>query len=151
MKYLIIFLAIFSLNFTSKVNTKSSSDFIRTTLYKGTLNGNISIQLYLNEQESPCGGNKTILNAMYKYENQEKWILLSVTSDLKKKYCFVEDNFTGVIFLEESGTNLNGKWISPNTKKQFKVILEKVEANKSTIEKLNDILFDDLLYNKNDC
>jgi len=129
-----------------------SSEIIRNFLYKGTLNGTIKIRLYLNEQEHPCGGNRTILNAMYKYDNQEKWLLLDATADKeKKKYCMVEDNFTGVLFLEENGNLLNGNWISPDAKKQFKIELEKVDLDKTTIEKLDEILFDDLLYNKSDC
>lgn len=128
-------------------------NYPRKVLYKGTLNDNIKIWLYLNEQEHPCGGNLTILNAMYKYDEQDKWILLNVTTDKQKmNYCMVEDNFTGALFLEEKENALNGYWISTNTKKQFKVKLEKLKSdNTPTIEKLDEILFDDLLYNKNDC
>lgn len=132
--------------------TSATSQFIRTTLYRGTLNETVNISLYLNEQEHPCGGNLTILSAMYKYDDQDKWLLLSVTTDaLKKKYCLVEDYFTGVLFLEENGSHFNGTWISPNAKKQFKIELETVPADKFFIEKLDEILFDDLLYHKNDC
>ncbi len=139
--------------YSSVENSNSdSSEFIRTDLYKGTLNGTIKIWLYLKEQEHPCGGNITILDAMYKYDNQEKWLLLNVTTDKeKKRYCLVEDNFTGVLFLKRSGDFLNGNWISPNTQKQFKIKLEKVKLDKATIEKLDETLFDDLIYNKNDC
>jgi len=137
---------------SSSETISNNSDFLRTVLYKGTLNGTIKIWLYLKEQEHPCGGSLTFLYAMYKYDNQEKWILLSVTTDkLKKKYCMVEDNFSGVLFLEENESKFNGNWISPDTKKQFKIELEKVDLNKTTIEKLDETLFDDLLYNKNDC
>lgn len=135
-----------------------SSEVTRTILYKGTLNGTINISLYLNEQEHPCGGNLTILNAMYKYDNQDKWILLNVTTDLQKKnYCMVEDRFTGVLLLEEHADSLIGSWISPDSKKQFKVELEServkmgIEFDESIIEKLDEILFDELLYGKNDC
>ena len=138
--------------------TVDESFYVNSTLYKGTLNSNIKIRLYINEQENPCGGNLRIIEAMYKYDNQEKWILLSVIVDNSvmaenenKKYCMVEDNFSGVLFLEENESFLNGNWISPDTKKQFKVALEKVISDKSDIEKLNEILFDDLIYGKNDC
>lgn len=104
-------------------------NYPRKVLYKGMLNGNIKIWLYLYEQEHPCGGNLTILNAMYKYDNQDKWILLNVTRDKQRaNYCMVEDNFTGVLFLEEKENSLNGNWISTDTKKQFKVKLEKTKA-----------------------
>lgn len=132
--------------------SNDDSDFIRTVLYKGTMNGTIKIWLYLKEQAHPCGGDLTILNAMYKYDTQEKWILLDVTTDAhKKNYCMVEDGLTGVLFLVENETHFNGTWISPDTKRQFKIELEKVDLDKPTIEKLDETLFDDLLYNKNDC
>lgn len=138
----------------------NSEDYqvIRKVLYKGTLNGNIKITLYLNEQEHPCGGNLTILNAMYSYDNQDKWLLLNVTTDKdKKNYCMVEDGFTGVLFLENNEGSFYGNWISPSTRKQYKVELEnqfldlKYAKDHSIIEELDDILFDDLIYGKNDC
>jgi len=106
----------------------------------------------LNEQEHPCGGNVIILTAMYKYDHQDTWILLSVTSDKQKKhYGMVEDEFSGVLFLEENTNGLNGNWVSPDAKKQFKVVLEKLSAEKTPFEELDEILYDDLLFNKNDC
>ena len=158
MKKQLILIFLFQFCFLTAQSTKSDITVekkftLKSNLYKGTLNGNIKIWLYLNEQEHPCGGEMTVLNAMYKYDNQDKWILLNVTVDKQKKnYCMVEDNFTGALFLEENENYFNGYWISPDTKKQFKVELEKQKPDKtSTIEQLNEILFDDLLYNKNDC
>jgi len=130
----------------------NNSDLVRTVLYKGTLDGTTQIQLYINEQGNPCGGNLTTLSAMYKYDNQNNWILLEVTTDEKKeKYCMVEDNFSGVLFLEENENNFNGNWISPDTQKQLKIELKKINVDNVIIEKLNEILFDDLIYNKYDC
>lgn len=148
---------------SNEVNTTSeeintTQDYIRSVLYKGTLNETIKISLYLNEEVHSCGGNLTILNAMYKYDNQDKWILLDVSTDRQKKnYCMVEDGFTGVLFLEENEGSFKGNWISRDTKKQFKVELEnqlldiKFAKDHTIIEELGDILFDDLLYSKNDC
>jgi len=138
--------------------TNQNSGYINSTLYKGTLNGTIKITLYLTEHENPCGGNVTFFNAMYKYDNQEKWILLNVNTDRdKKNYCMVEDNFTGALFLEKNENNISGHWISPNSKKQYKIKLEnqlldlKFAKDHTIIEQLDDILFDDLIYNANDC
>jgi hypothetical protein len=144
----------------SKENTTNSNNYqiIRKVLYKGFLNETIKIQLYLNEQEHPCGGNLTILNAMYKYDNQDKWILLDVSTDREKKnFCMVEDGFSGVLFLEEKEGDFSGNWISTNTKKQFKVELKnqlldvKYAKDHTIIEKLDGILFDDLIYGQTDC
>ncbi|WP_178985074.1 hypothetical protein [Winogradskyella helgolandensis] len=136
---------------------KINDDELRSDLYKGTLNSNIKIALYLKEQEHDCGGS-TFFYAMYKYENQDKWILLNVTTNQEQNnYCMVERNFSGVLFLEENSNSLNGKWISPDTSKQFNVELQREELDikfakdHTVIETLDEILFDDLLYNANDC
>lgn len=130
----------------------------RKIILKGTINNTIKITMYLNEQEDPCGGDATIIYAMYKYDTQEEWMLLNVTRNTKKKgYCMVEDNFTGVLFLEEHNNFFAGHWVSPDTKKQYRVLLENIcnssglECNETVIEKLDEVLFDDLIYNKNDC
>lgn len=143
---------------TTSEEINANSDILRKVLYKGTLNETIKISMYLNEEEHPCGGNLTILNAMYKYDNQDKWILLDITTDRQKKnYCMVEDGFSGALFLEENEGDFNGNWISIDTKKQFKVELEdqlldiKFAKDHTIIEELDEILFDDLIYSKNDC
>lgn len=142
--------------FNSEIN--DSAVLKRKIVLKGTINKTIKITMYLNEQEHPCGGSATVLNAMYKYDNQDKWMLLDVTTDAKKqKYCMVENNFTGVLFLEENKSHFAGHWLSPDTKKQYNVLLENMSNksnlgfDKKVIEKLDEILFDDLIYNKNDC
>ncbi|SDH48948.1 hypothetical protein [Winogradskyella thalassocola] len=136
---------------------KINDEELRSDLYKGTLNSNIKISLYLKEQEYACGGS-TFFYAMYKYENQDKWILLDVTTNREQNnYCMIERNFSGVLFLKETSTTLNGKWISPDTSKQFKVELKSEELDikfakdHTAVETLDEILFDDLLYNANDC
>lgn len=140
------------------INNAENYEVIKKVLYKGTLNGTIKISLYFNEQKNPCGGNSSILNAMYKYDNQNKWILLNVTTNQQKtNYCLVEDNFSGVLFLKKQENTFSGYWISPNVKKQFKVELEdqlldvKYAKDHTIIEQLDDILFDDLIFGKNDC
>lgn len=135
-----------------------NQSYINSTLYKGTLNGNIKIELYLKESENPCGGDLTFFIGMYKYNTQDKWILLDITTDKhNKNYCMVEYSFSGVLFLEDNEGSLYGNWISADTKKQFKVELEnqfldiKYAKDHTVIEKLDEILFDDLIYGKNDC
>ncbi|QIE58411.1 hypothetical protein G5B37_02175 [Rasiella rasia] len=132
---------------------KTTTDVVRTVLYKGTLNERINIQLYFKEMERACGGHNYFL-AMYSYDTQEKWILLEVMPNQQhKNFCMVEDNFSGVLFLEEDESSLNGNWISPDTKKQFKVFLEAESEtlDKTVVEQLDEVLFDDLIYSKNDC
>ncbi|WP_458626595.1 hypothetical protein [Winogradskyella sp. PC D3.3] len=158
MKNLFIILMLILVPSHDKPVALKNDDIIKNVLYKGTLNEKINIQLYINEQEHPCGGNKTIINAMYKYDKQDQWILLSVTTDSQHtNYAMIEDRFTGALFLENHQNRLKGVWLSPDAKKQFKVELEnqlldlKFAADHTIIEELDAILFDDLIYSKNDC
>lgn len=148
-------------NIISETTSEKSSmnqNYIKSAVYKGTLNNNIKISMYLKEQKNPCGGDLTFFIGMYKYVTQDKWILLDITTDRQKKnYCMVEDGFTGVLFLEDNESSLYGNWISTDTKKQFKVELEnqfldlKYAKDHDIIEQLDEILFDELIYEKNDC
>lgn len=132
--------------------TNDTSVTVKHSFYQGTLNKTTNIRLYINEQEQPCGGDLTILNVMYKYDSQEEWIFLNVTTDRKRlTYCMVEDGFSGALFLEKSENVFIGQWISPDTKKQFDVVLEKVAIDPAQVEKLEEILFDVLIYGRDDC
>ncbi len=95
---------------------------------------------------------------MYKYDSQNKWILLDVNRDAAKiNFCMVEDGFTGALFLEKNGNTLHGYWVNPRATKQFKVELFKqnldieAEAGSESKKRLDEILFDELIYAKNDC
>lgn len=139
-------------------NVSNNSILKRRIILKGTINNTLKITMYINEQEHPCGGNSTVINAMYKYDEQGEWMLLNTTRDVKKqRYCMVEDNFTGVLFLEEHNNLFTGQWISPDTKKQYSIVLKNIcnasdlECDETVIEKLDETLFDDLIYSKNDC
>ena len=145
-------------NVSNIEETILNTGYINSNLYKGVLNETIKITLYITEHENPCGGEATFFNAMYKYDNQDKWILLDITTDRQKKnYCMVENNFTGTLFLNKNKNNFNGYWISPDVTKQYKLELEhqlldtKFAADDTIIEQLDNILFDDLIFNKNDC
>jgi hypothetical protein len=136
------------------------SGYLKSYLYKGTLDGKHKISLYLTAHENPCGGGMDApsFKGMYTYNNQDQWILLHITTDVyRSKFCMVEDWFTGTLFLTKKEDKLTGKWISPNVDKQFNVELEnqlldkKLEFDKEVIKNLDRILFDNLLYRKNDC
>lgn len=158
---LILILALlFSFENTNSLNAKSktvssmspAAEISQEHLYEGTLNGTIPISLFLVEQEHPCGGDAKIFYAMYKYDRQEKWLLLSITMDQHyQHFCMVEDPFTGVLILSKNDNELNGIWSSPDHSKQYDVALKKVALEVEMNAQLQEILFDDLLYNKNDC
>ena len=50
----------------------------------------------------------------------------------------VENDFTGVLLLQENGTDITGNWISPNSKEQYQVVLKKVNVDANTVEAIGD-------------
>jgi len=50
----------------------------------------------------------------------------------------VENDFTGVLLLQENGTDITGNWISPNSKEQYQVVLKKVNVDENTMEAIGD-------------
>ena len=64
---------------------------------------------------------------------------LNITEDRgSKRYCMVENDFTGVLLLQENGTDITGNWISPNSKEQYQVVLKKVNVDANTVEAIGD-------------
>ncbi len=97
--------------------------------------------MYLKIAEDGCP--RVYANAIYKYKNNEEnnWILLQSTfSGERKQFTFVEFYNTRILLLNKEENNLQGLWISPDGKKQFKVELNKIEVDNKKIESLEEIL-----------
>ncbi len=95
-------------------------------LFKGIINNKIPITLYLESKENECTS-ELDYQGMYKYDNSKDWIQLEITKNKKEQFIFTEYNFTGVLILQKSNIGFQGVWISPDTKKQYKVQLKKVK------------------------
>jgi hypothetical protein len=106
--------------------------------------------LYLRVSENACDATN-IYEAMYKYDNVNKWIQLSITSNnSEKNFCLVEQNFTGVFILTKSAKTFSGKWINPNAEKQLNVILNLQTLTPKIKTELED-KYEKLNYENNDC
>ncbi len=144
-KIITILFVLFSLNLIAQ------DEIISQEYYEGTINGNIEIALYLKVSENGCP--TTYAESIYQYKKNEgnKWILLetSFTKEMNQ-FTFVELFNTGILLLNKENANLNGLWLSPDGKKQLKVVLNKVAIDKTQIENLEDQL-EETYYNANDC
>lgn len=144
MKNLLLFL-FFSI---SQQIFSQNTDF--TYLYKGTIDSKIAITLYLHTTTNTCDGSNRY-DAMYKYDNSNKWIQLNVSNnDSEKNFCLVEQNFSGVMILTKMPKTFSGKWINPNGDKQLKVIINLQILSSKTKKKLEE-KFEKLNYENNDC
>lgn len=142
MKIIIKILFIFTSLISFSQNEKSQ-------LFKGNINENLPITLYLKIEQNDCTG-KDYIYGMYKYKNSSNWLLLSVEYNEKGQYILVEENFTGALILNKKEDNLEGLWISPDYKKQLKVQLTQNKLSKKESELYLEIL-DKLNYEMNDC
>ncbi len=131
---------IYTLLFICVAHFSFSQEIISQELYKGEL-GDHEISFYLKIGESGCG--PLYVDALYKYDKNkiDNWILLSsFFVEGRERYTFVEIYNTGILLLERENGKMNGMWISPDGKKQLKVILEKTTITAKEIEQLEEQL-----------
>ena len=142
MKKLILLLTVFCALIS--IDSKAQS----ANLYKGTIDGKISVTFYIKEEESSCTGD-LIYTSMYRYDKSGSWIQLDITTN-QNQFVLVEHGFSGVMVLKKIETNFNGLWISPDTKKQLKVELKQVRLSKKEIETYENKM-EEVNYQNNDC
>ncbi|WCM42672.1 hypothetical protein MG290_03060 [Flavobacterium sp. CBA20B-1] len=143
-KLLPILFLLLSVNFMAQ-------NIITQEYYEGVINNDIKISMYLKTYEDGCP--RTDIIAIYKYQKSEEhdWILLHPTYQKNsKQLTLVEDFNTGILLLNKEANGMNGLWISPDGKKQFKVQLNKINVNNKEIERLENIL-EEVFYYSYDC
>lgn len=147
MKKLILLLSVFCVF----ICVESKAQSTKSNLYKGTIDGKISVTFYIKEEENPCTGD-LMYTSMYRYDKSGSWIQLDITQNQKNvsQFILVEHGFSGVMILKKSETNFNGLWISPDTKKQLKVDLKQVRMAKKEIETYENKM-EEVNYQNNDC
>lgn len=128
---------------------KLSAQEIISEIYEGHMNGKMPITLYLQAEEHPCV-EATIYNGMYKHNGVNSWLQLKITTNGDMQFILVEHDFTGVMILNKDNNKLEGVWISPDSKKQLKIVLEKVEISTTETEKYADE-FETVNHQNNDC
>lgn len=120
-----------------------------SALYKGTVNGNMPVTLFIQSVENGCGGDP-YYTAMYRYDKVSNWLQLNVTEGIKQQFALVEEGFTGLMILKKEGDMMNGTWISPDSKKQIPVQLKKVTISKKEMGTYEDKM-EKLNYENHDC
>ncbi|WP_316804168.1 hypothetical protein [Pedobacter nototheniae] len=120
------------LSFGAKAQKSSSK------LYKGTIDSK-PVTLYLKENENPCGGFENYM-AIYRYGKNTPWIQLLPETDGKGNFTMPEFRFTGVMILQKTSNGMQGIWISPDGKRQLKVILNVQPLPKQQKDVMEDAL-----------
>lgn len=133
----------------SSINAKAQT--VIHTLYKGKIDGKIPVTCYIKTEENPCTAD-LMHTSMYRYDKSGTWIQLDITQNKKNEnqFILVEHGFSGVMILKKEGTNFNGLWISPDSKKQLKVELKESKMTKKEIENY-ETKMEKVNYENNDC
>jgi hypothetical protein len=121
----------------------------KTTLYKGFINNKLGITLYIKTDSNTCGA-EILYTGMYTYNHKKKWIQLDINHNHKNQFLFSEKKLTGIMLLQKTPKGFTGLWISPDTKKQLKVIVNQYDVKPTDIE-YYDKEFEKLNYENNDC
>ena len=146
-KVILFFLICFS--FFNHLNAQSQAPV--SNLYKGTIDGKISITLYIQTEENPCTAD-LMFASMYRYDKSNKWIQIYPTQNKKaeNEFVMVEHGFSGVLLVKKTGNTFSGLWISPDTKKQLKVDLKEASITKKEIENYKKTM-EKVSFDNNDC
>ncbi|WP_374175142.1 hypothetical protein [Flavobacterium tructae] len=138
---------LFSLLFLNFTKAQSS----KNTLYKGTIDGKTNVTFYIKAEENPCTAD-LMYTSIYRYDKSGGWIQLNITQNTKNEnqFALVEYGFSGMMILTKEGANFSGLWISPDTKKQLKVVLKEASMSKKDIESYEKKL-EKVNYENNDC
>ena len=142
MKPLYTFLFLFTITIALGQNTKSY-------LYKGTIDGKMPVTMYLESEDNGCTP-QLVYKGMYKYDKLSNWLQLEITSNDKGQFIFTEYQFSGVLILQKTKEGFNGIWISPDTKRQLKVVLKKAALSTKDIQLYED-RYEKLNYSNYDC
>lgn len=122
---------------------------VQPEVYEGKMNGEIPITLYLQSYENGCTTD-IMYDGMYKYNGKSEWLQLKITTNDNSQFILVEYRFTGVMILKKGDNSFDGIWISPDSKRQLKVNLHKVENSEEKMNALRD-KFEEVNYENNDC
>lgn len=128
---------------------KLQAQELESEVYTGFMNDKMSITLYLQPQENECNG-EIYYDGMYQYDGVSNWLQLNITENDKMQFVMVEHKFTGVLILQKAKYSLTGIWISPDSKKQYKVELHQAAMPTKEVESFDDT-FEELNYENNDC
>lgn len=114
----------------------ATSAFSQTgKMFKGTINSTNKVTLYLQDLEQ--GTNADRILGVYKYDNQQQYILLNGYVNNKGNIVLVEQaspNFSGVFLGTLKAKEMHGKWISADQAKQYPFQLQEIKVTQSQKE-----------------
>ncbi|RZL51256.1 MAG: hypothetical protein EOP00_00115 [Pedobacter sp.] len=106
-------------------------------IFKGVIN-NSKITLYVQGLDEGTHSDRIL--GVYKYDNQQQYILLNGYVNNKGNIVLVEQatpNFSGVFFGSINAKRINGKWTSADQKKVYSFQLQEIKATQAQISQFD--------------
>ena len=117
-------------------NTTVQKMVAERKLYTGMFDNEIAVQLYVRSLKGSCKGGICAWEAIYKFGDQDDYILLTVTKTEDGKWTFTEVPPSGSMDLNLKDGRYTGTWTSADNQTGYEVKLTEVPASAKKIERL---------------
>jgi hypothetical protein len=123
-------------------NKKSPEIIAERKLYTGYLDNEIPIQLYVRSLKGGCPQGICSWEAIYKFGDQDEWVLLNVTRSEGDKWQFVEAGSNGSMDLVMKGKTYNGDWATSDGQTGYDVKVTEAPISEKKTKRLDEIFGD---------
>ncbi len=117
----------------------ATGNVVSRTYYSGMLDAEIPVQLYLRGLSGGCPKQECGWEAIYKFGDQDDYILLDVSKTPEGKWLFTEVPPAAVMELELKNDTITGSWISTDDQTGYDVKMTKHDASAKRISHLDKI------------
>lgn len=111
-------------------------------LYTGMFDNEIPVQLYVRGLKGTCKEGICTWEAIYKFGDQDDYILLTVTKTEEGKWSFIESPPAGSMELTLKNGKYTGNWTSSDNNTGYEVKLTEAPASGKKIERLDAAFMD---------
>jgi len=123
-------------------NKKSPEIVADRKLYTGYLDNEIPIQLYVRSLKGGCPQGICSWEAIYKFGDQDEWVLLNVTRTEGDKWQFVEGSSNGSMDLVMKGKTYTGDWATSDGQTGYDVKVTEAPISEKKTKRLDEIFGD---------
>lgn len=110
--------------------------------YTGKFDNEIAVQLYVRSLKGTCPSGICAWEAIYKFGDQDDYILLTVTRSEDSTFTFTEVPNAGSMDLKLKGTKYTGNWTAADNQTGYEVKLTEAPASDKKIRILDELFMD---------
>lgn len=110
--------------------------------YTGKFDNEIPVQLYIRSLKGTCKEGICAWEAIYKFGDQDEYVLLTVTKDEDGDWILTEVPPTGSMDLKLKGNKFTGNWMAADNQTGYDVRLTEAPASDKKIAMLDAIFLD---------